>query len=369
MDMLEEYGCEIFEREFLQDGVALTNEIGDLIENCDMLLLNGDVAWLITELKWSVGNVKCMKMNSGEEAFFFTLMDRKSGINKIVFCLPQSLNNAYVALRLLIMPSLKMMVGAIPKLNKSKAQLGKSLSLKADTGNIHNVYSDADNKGNVSARATQSSQNNIRTQTQNSLPNTSNPNNHFMERAIFNELHISQLNSTEFIPSIHGSSSQNMNMNKLQKFFSVGIISLGESARKNLLMVTPMINHLLSREVLWTFKNLSINDHQLLSILNNWTIGKSAKDFIFTFGGMAHREDMYVFKTTQSLVNPELPLLFEKMIYGLNARVKNVCFYRGTIGICSRSLIVNLPGKVDAAKHCLQKLQDYIENIIDALEK
>jgi len=76
-----------------------------------------------------------------------------------------------------------------------------------------------------------------------------------------------------------------------------------------------------------------------------------------------------VFKTTQSLVNPELPLLFEKMIYELSTGVKNGRFYRGTIGICSKSLIVNLPDKVDEAKHCLQKLQDYIGTIIDALEK
>merc|ERR1719285_1155504 len=160
-----------------------------------------------------------------------------------------------------------------------------------------------------------------------------------------------------------------MKRNLLQKSFSVGIISLGESAKRNLSAVTPMINHLLSREVIWTFENQSINNPRFLSTLMDWTLGNRAKHFIFTFGAVTHMEDMHVLKTTQSLVNPELPLLFEKMIDGLSVGVKDECPYPGTIGICRKSLIVNLPRQVDAVKHCLQNLEDYVETIIVALEK
>jgi len=362
--MVEECGCEILARELLQDGVGLTNEIGELLENCDVLLVNGDISLVIAELKGSIGSVKCILINSIEKVFFFTLVDRKSGIDKMVFGLPRSLNSAVVAFHSLIKPSLKKMMGALTTAKKTHVQLGESFSQDGDTG-AHPVYYDDKRKSNILTKGTQSSQNNkasslIRAQEPKYLPNTSNAYNH---------VPIGQLNSTEFIPSICESSFQNMKRNFLQKSFSVGIISLGDSAKKNLSAITPMINQLLSREVIWTLENQSINDPQLRSTLMDWTLGNRAKHFIFTVGGMTHREDMHVLKATKSLVNPELPLLFEKMIDGLSVGVQNVCFYRGTIGICRKSLIVNLPGKVGAIKHCLQKLQDYVETIIDALDK
>lgn len=78
---------------------------------------------------------------------------------------------------------------------------------------------------------------------------------------------------------------------------------------------------------------------------------------------------MYVLKTTQSVVNPELPLVAVKMMDGLSVIAHNEVGFRGTIGICRKSIIANLPGEVQAAKHCLAKLEKYVDAIIHALEK
>jgi len=151
--------------------------------------------------------------------------------------------------------------------------------------------------------------------------------------------------------------------------FSVGIISLGEAANENLVMVTPMIQQLISRKLYFTIDNQSIKSSQLVQTLLGWTRGNSAKDFIFTLGGVSRKEDVHVLKVTKSVLNPELALVAEKMIAGLSSEANGVHFYQGTVGICLKSIIINLPGKVDAAEHCLQKLEDYVETFIQTVEK
>merc|ERR1719192_250742 len=177
-------------------------------------------------------------MNSGEKVFFFTLMDHKSGTDKIVFGLPRSLNSAVVAFHLLIKPSLKKMMGALATVTKNNVQLGESFCLDRYTGGFHHVYSDDTKKGNIFTNRSRTSQN---------------------KKAY----------------------SDNMKRNLLPKSLSVGIISLGDSAKKNLSAITPMINHILPREVIWTFENQRKNSPQLLSTLMDWTVGNRVKNFIF----------------------------------------------------------------------------------------
>merc|ERR1719204_1149493 len=85
--LVKECGCEMVSRELIHNEHDIREQISKHLMKCDMLLLNGEMARVISEHKQLFGNVllRCVRIKSDDQAFFFPMEDRNSGKEKIVF--------------------------------------------------------------------------------------------------------------------------------------------------------------------------------------------------------------------------------------------------------------------------------------------
>ena len=79
-------------------------------------------------------------------------------------------------------------------------------------------------------------------------------------------------------------------------------------------------------------------------------------DLIVTTGGTGISERDVTPEATRAVLDKELPGFGEAMRMQSLARVKTAILSRATAGTRGRSLIVNLPGKPDAVRECLELL-------------
>lgn len=132
-------------------------------------------------------------------------------------------------------------------------------------------------------------------------------------------------------------------------------------------MMSTFIKHLFSCESHMTVTNVSEKVGELTKALINWTKGSCAKQVIVTIGGLSPKGNNHVREVTQKLLDRKLNKIYQKFT---EVNKEDAYYdYLGTVGIRKNCLIVNLPGLVEFAKYCLEKLVDYVETIVHVLEK
>jgi len=310
-----------------------------------------------------------VRMRSGHRVFFAPLKDRKSDKWKIFFGLPGNLYDLVVAFHLLVKPSLKQMMGSSTPLKTLKIRFGEDLNV-GSSEEYRTVYFQEDNEGIREAKSTKLYQDGqacslIGAQGLAHFPKVDKPVNNLEKGVIIDVIPIGPTDPTQCIPITETSNSESTIGNPADTFISVGIVTIGETAAKNVVIITPMINGLCVSKVRCTIIKNQSKNLELKQTLMHWTSGSSAQQIIFTVGGVSHKENTHVQKVTRDMVDRELPQFVAMMTDGYSDNF----VYRGTIGICQRSLIVNLPEEVDTAEHYLKKMEAFVETIIYALEK
>jgi len=362
--MVRECGAEIIARELYKDENGIQKEILMLIEKCDMILMNGDVTRVLTEKS----DIDCklitrISMESSKQAYFASVTEPNSRKEKIVFGLPGSLHDMVIVFHLLVKPSLKRMMGSLATPENFKSEISEDLRAVNNIEEYYPAYFQEGSKRLIVPKNTNSHGNSqesslIAAKGIVDFSTVTKKEKHVVKGAVA-EVDLSGL--TDNI-------SNNLTSNKEGRFIHVGIVTVVESARKHLATVKLMIQQLFSSNVWWTVKHQSKN-LKLMKTLVNWTTGSSAKQLIFTMGGVSHEESEYVQQATKRAVDRELPHLVEKLLDGYNVAVNDKFLYQGAVGICQKTLIVNLPEQVQVVEHCLQKLKPYVETIVYALEK
>lgn len=371
--MVRECGGEIVTKELSSDNYNIEEEILFQIENCDLLLWNGSVSRLIKENSGSMWNLilSSVQMRSGNRLFFAPVKDRKSGKEKIFFALPGNLYDAVVAFHMVVKPSLKRMMGSSAQLKTIKLNFGEDLNLDHSVEEYRTVYFQEDNNGIREAKSTTLYRDGqacslIGAQGLAHFPKVDKRENLVEKGAIIEVIPFGPTNLTKYIPITESSNSESTRGNQAEGLISVGIITIGEMAVKIVGIIKPMIRELFASKVRSTIKNQS--KLQLRETLSRWTNGSGAKQIIFTVGGVSQKDNTHVQKVTRDMVDGELREFVAMMTNGCSGKL----VYRGTIGICQKSLIVNLPEEVDTAKHYLKKMEAFVktmETIIYALEK
>jgi len=146
----------------------------------------------------------------------------------------------------------------------------------------------------------------------------------------------------------------------LHRMVKVGIIAVDEVSKKNVIMMTPLINRLFSCESELEVTNVSENVEKVTKAVECWSSKSSAKQVIFTIGGPSLNE------VIEKLVDRKLKKVSQQLTE-LHKGLHDP--YYVTVGIRKNSLIVHLPAQVEFARYCLEKLVDHVETIIQILEK
>lgn len=276
-----------------------------------------------------------------------------------------------VAFHLLVKPSLKRMMGSSAQLKTIKLNIGEDINLGHRIEEYRTVYFQEDNNGIREAKSTTLYQDGhalslIGAQGLAYFPKVDERENLVEKGAIIEVIPIGPTDPTKYIPIKENSISESTVGGEVDRLISVGIVTIGEIAVKIVGIIRPMIGELFASEVQSTIKNQS--KLQLKETLMHWTNGSEAKQIIFTVGGVSQKDDTHVQSVTSEMVDGEFPEFVAMMTKGYSDKL----VYRGTIGICHKSLIVNLPEEVDKAKHYLKKMEAFVkamETIINALEK
>jgi len=371
--LVRECGGEIVTKELSSDKYNIEEEILSQIENCDLLLWNGSVSRLVKEDSGSMWNLilSSVQMRSGNRVFFAPVKDRKSGKEKLFFGLPGNLYDAVVAFHLVVKPSLKQMMGSSAQLKTIKLNFGEDLNLDHSVEEYRTVYFQEDNNGIREAKSTTLYRDGqacslIGAQGLAHFPKVDKRENLVEKGAIIEVIPIGPTDPTKYIPITESCNSESTRGNQSEGLISVGIITIGEMAVKIVGILKPMIGELFESKVRSTIKNQS--KLLLRETLMDWTNGSGAKQIIFTVGGVSQKDNTHVQMVTRDMINRELREFVAMMTNGYTDNL----VYRGTIGICQKSLIVNLPEEVDTAKHYLKKMEAFVktmETIIYALEK
>jgi len=366
--MVRESGGYILIRELCKSEHDIDRVIKRHLWNCDMLLLSGVSVEVLNKHVETFANeiITQVRVNPGEQTFFFPRTSGNSGKENIVFGLPGTLHSAVSAFDLLVKPSLKQMMGSCSKQNWSKREFDVN---EYCPGNFP-----SDSQGCVQMKDTKSIQSINASRVIEecvvvSPPLKLKPEIHLQNKAFVDIVPIHQQMNQKSCKQTASAGMHTMIKTQAFTFISVGIITIGERAVKNCSMMTPKINQLLKKNADWTINNNCKTASQLLKTLVHWTSGSSTKQLIFTIGDVNHRETMYVRKVTQIVVNRELPQVIEKMADGYKIGGNDAVFARGNGGICHKTLIVNLPDNMEAAEHCLETLEDYIKRILYSLER
>merc|ERR1719419_1578957 len=132
-------------------------------------------------------------------------------------------------------------------------------------------------------------------------------------------------------------------------------------------MIQQMIRGLFSTMVYLTVKNKS-SCEMLMMTMKHWTGVTTAKRVIFTIGGVGRKNAVDVRKVTEKVIDRELSQVVNYMTEGYTVGTGETFDYNGTVGICQKAIIINLPENLKALEHCLMKLEVYVETIICLLE-
>jgi len=298
--------------------------------------------------------------------------EHTSGEEKVMVGLPYELSSIIEIFRLLIQPTLRQMMGSTAVRHKIiRAVLGEDVRLNADHPEYRFVYMHKDSRGAHVVRSNGILQNRNLSQALLFLPKADTV-SMFLAGTVVEVLLFGQLNSSHLFNQIGNSqvpSNDSIMKKEKKKIVSVGVITFRESSQKKVTEVISMIKKLFSQEVECSMKTTSTVTPQLLQIMQDWTYGANTKQVIFTIGGVGLKDKLHVCKVTQQLARRELHKIVEKMFDGYKAEEKDVFVYRGTVGICNKSLIVNLPEKESAAKHCLKNLENYMDTTMIAFQQ
>jgi len=373
--MVRESGGYILIRELCKSEHDIDRVIKRHLWNCDMLLLSGVSVEVLNKHVETFANeiISQVRINSGEQTFFFPRTCGNSGKENIVFGLPGTLQSALSAFDLLVKPLLKQMMGSSSNQNWSKRKFDEDLCENNNMNEYCPGNFQSHSQGSVKMKDTKSirrinASRLIEETVLISPPLELKPEIHLQNKAFIDIVPSHQINQKSSNQT-ESASVHTMIKTQAFTFISVGIITIGERASRNCSMMTPKINQLLKKNADWTINNNCKTASQLLKTLVHWTSGSSTKQLIFTIGDVNHRETMYVRKVTQIVVNRELPQVIEKMADGYKIGGNDAVFARGNGGICHKTLIVNLPDNMEAAEHCLEKLEDYIKRILYSLER
>jgi len=302
-----------------------------------------------------------------DHAFFFPLVDRKSARKKIVFGLSEFLPSAVVAFNLLLKPSLKKMMGSLMPLRTLKCVLGEDISADFFTGEYHPVYFHQKSDGLIEAKSTMSSRTNrvaslVGAQGLVHLPINSTSDTYFLRGTVVDVIPMPSNSASQFgcMTRTHfvGKSSHRM--------VKVGIILVGEFSKKNVIMMTPLINRLFSRESELAVTNVNENAAEITKALACWSSGSCTKQVIFTMGGPSLNGNNLVCEVIEKLFDRKLNKVSQKLAeFHKGLHDPNY----GTVGIRKKSLLVNLPVQFEFAKYYLEKLVEYVDTIVHVLEK
>jgi len=200
------------------------------------------------------------------------------------------------------------------------------------------------------------------------LPSYDNPDFYLEKGAIADVIPIHLTDSVQQMREMERILMRNMESNLRSTFVSVGIITIGESDREDLIMIQQMVMNLFSSTVYWTVKSKS-SAEMLLMTMKHWTSVSTAKRVIFTIGGVGSKKTVDVRKVTEKVINRELPQVVSNMTEGYEVGTGETFNYKGTVGICRKTIIANLPKNIKALEHCLMKLEVYLETLIGVFEK
>jgi len=377
--MIKDCGCQIVIREFIEDKPdILANKINVHVHNCDMMLLVGSVSRAIKDYKsiWrSTGSVLFSKGKPEKPVSFALYRDHKSGKDKVVFGLSGNPCNTIVAFHLFVQPVLKqMMSSSAVKHETFRVVLGEDVRLDPNQSLYEFVNFVKNTTGIVVAKLRRDPELSLqRAQAILHIPKASKVKSYLLEGTVVDVLPcgeidpglLSSILESNKVTSGEGHKNRNKS-NSSNMPLSVGIITISDSSKPKVNAIISMVHQLFFCGNDCSMKFTNKNSPQLLQIMIDWTRGSNAKQLIFTVGGVGHKDKIHVSSVTQSLCKRELREVVKKMFeeYG---DVNDVLSYRGTVGVCNKTLIVNLPEKEVVAKHCLKKLQDYVEAIIYAL--
>jgi len=371
--MVHECGSEIVESVLIHDKSNINEMVWSYLENCDVLLLSGSRTLVNAdnlEIFRQI-DLTSVRIQSNEHVFFGTFTDWKTRRKTVVFGLPGSLYGAIVAFNLFVKPSLEQMMGSIPSLESFQIELGENVSSNRH-GDYHPIYFQEDHRGAIVAKNTTSWKSNkcfsmIGAQAFLHLSPYNKSDIYLDKGAIVDIIPIHMTDSVQQMRMMQRKLMQNMERNLQSTFVTVGIITIGESDRKDLVMIQQMIRGLFSTTVYCTVKNKS-SAEMLMMTMKHWTSVSTTKRVIFTVGGVGSKSTVDVRKVTEKVIDRELSQVVNNMSEGYKVGIGERFDYKGTVGICRKTIIINLPENVKALKHCLLKLEVYVETIICALE-
>jgi len=377
--MIKDCGCEIVVREFIQDKPDILAAKMNSNIKCDMIILVGSISRAIKEYKsyWrSAGSVLFSKGEPDKPASFALLKDHKSGKDKVIFGLSGNPCNIIIALHLFVQPVLKLMMSSSAVKHEAlRVVLGEDVCLNPNQSSYEFVNFQKTG-GEVSVKLRREPEFSLdRAQAILHIPKASKVKSYLLEGTVVDVLPCGEIDpsllsiilerNTATAGEVHKTRNKSNTPNMP---VSVGIITLSDSAKQKSSAITSMVHQLFSCSADCSNKVTTKNSPQLLPILLDWTRGKNAKQLVFTVGGVGHKDKIHVSSVTQSLSQRELHGVAEKMFKDYKGEVSDFLSYRGTVGICNKTLIVNLPEKEVVAKHCLKQLQFVVEAIINSLK-
>jgi len=378
--MIKDCGCQIVIREFIEDKPdLLSKKITMNINNCDMMLLVGSISRAIKDYKYywrSTGTVLFGKGKPEQPVSFALLKDQKSGKDKVVFGLSGNPCNTIVAFHLFMQPVLKQMISSSAVKHEAfRAVLGEDVRLNPIQAAYEFVNFEKNMNGTVVAKLRRDPEFSLqRAQAILHIPKASKVKSYLLEGTVVDVLPCGEIDPSLLSSILEsnkaniGESHKNRNKNNPSNMpVSVGIITLTDSAKPKSSAIASMVQQLFSCSTDCSNKVANKNSPQLLQIMLDWTRGSNAKQLIFTVGGVGHKDKIHVSSVTQSLSQRELHDVVQKMFKEYKGDVIDVLSYRGTVGVCNKTLIVNLPEKEAVAKHCLKQLQNYVETKMHTL--
>jgi len=379
--MIKDCGCPIVIREFVEDNPGILAERMNMhVNSCDMILLFGSLSRAIKDNKSnfrSTGSVLFSKGKPEKPVSFALLKDHKSGKDKVVFGLSGNPCDTILAFHLFVQPVLRQMISSSAVKHEAfRVVLGEDVHLDPNRPGYEFVNFEKNTGGVVVAKLRRDPEFSLqRAQAILHIPKASTAKSYLVEGAVVDVLPCGEIDpsllasilESNKVTSGEGHKNRNKNTSSCMPV-SVGIIAISDSSKPKTSGITSMVHRLFSCSADCSIKFTNKYSPQLLQIMLDWTRGSNAKQLIFTVGGVGHKDKIHVSSVTQSLSQRELYDVVKKMFQEYKGDVHDFLSYRGTVGVCNKTLIVNLPEKEVVAKHCLKQLQNYVEMIINALQ-
>ena len=130
----------------------------------------------------------------------------------------------------------------------------------------------------------------------------------------------------------------------------------------------PAIREILEREGYAVTEQSLLPDEQgLLSARMKEICDRARADLIITTGGTGFSERDCMPEATKSVIEKEVPGIPEAMRAYSMGLTKRAMLSRGTAGIRSRTLIINLPGSPKAVRECLEYILPELRHGLEVL--